>query len=178
MHGLRRIARKITLICGKGYFLSEEAARQICTVDTETLLRSVDFDPRIDLQHIGKSAHVIAVAVRHHYKIEPRKVDALRLGILCKNVGVVPRIEQDSLAIKFNERRISPILLHHGRVAEGVVDNGDLYVLGSVSSAGDAEIANCPANRSNPEKMTCPKWSFCTSSLIVRVVYDRLFVGN
>src|SRR2546421_6360 len=35
-------------------------------------------------------------------------------------------VEKDALTTIFNERGVSPVLLHGGRLAEGVVENGDL----------------------------------------------------
>src|SRR5438045_1506031 len=70
--------------------------------------------------------------MRQDDKIEICKVNALRLNVGGEDVAIIAGVEQDSLAGDLDERGETPILLHRGVGAEGVVEDGDLALgLGS-----------------------------------------------
>ena len=126
VHHFRWCAVIVSLLWRERRVLTIEGAGQVSAIDAEALLGRIDFYPGIHAQEIGHAAHVIAVAVRHDDEVELGQVDALGLRILRQKVGVVAGVEQNALAGILDERGIAPVLLHRGKLAEGVIEHGDL----------------------------------------------------
>jgi hypothetical protein len=68
---------------------------------------------------------VVEVTVRDDHEIQVVEPRAGGFDVSREDVGVVPGVEQDALAAVLHQRRIPPILRHPGRLAEGVVEDGD-----------------------------------------------------
>ena len=69
---------------------------------------------------------MVAVAVRHDDEIQLGEIDALGLDVVGEDVRVVAGVEQNPLAVDFDQGGVAPVLLRRRVLAEGVVENGDL----------------------------------------------------
>ena len=76
---------------------------------------------------------MVAVAMGDDCKIEPSEINASRFDVLRQNIWVVAGVEQDALAIHFDERGKAPVLLHGGILAECVVEDSDAGLRGGRS---------------------------------------------
>src|SRR4029079_10689348 len=63
-------------------------------------------------------------------EVQLGQVDALGLRVLRENIRVVAGVEEDTLAAVLYESGIPPVLLHGGRLAEGIIEDGDLRLGG------------------------------------------------
>ena len=58
-------------------------------------------------------------------EVESLEIDASGSDVLAEDVGIVAGVEENPLSVVLDQRRIAPVLLHRGRLAEGVVEDGD-----------------------------------------------------
>jgi len=104
----------------------DRGARQVAAIHAEPFLGCENFHLGIHAQQICQATHVIAVPMRHDDEIELGQVDAFGPGVLRKSIAVVSRVAQNALPTVLNERGIAPVLLHRRRLAECVIEHGDL----------------------------------------------------
>src|SRR6202162_5012036 len=126
---LGRLAVVVAHLGRERFIAPVEGSRQRRAEDAEVLLRRVDRHARVYAQEIIQAASVVAMAMGDHYEVELGEIDALRLDVVRKDLGVVAGIEQDALASVFDQCGKSPVFPHRRGLAEGVVEDGDLSLL-------------------------------------------------
>ena len=71
-------------------------------------------------------SYMIAVAMRQHDEIEPGEIDAFRFDVAGEGLGVVARVEENPLAVDFDQGGVAPIAPQPRIVlAERVVEHRD-----------------------------------------------------
>src|SRR5215469_7314118 len=95
---------------------------------------------------------MVAVPMRHDNKVQLQQVDAFGLRIVRKDVWVVAGIEQDALSGVFDQRGITPVLLHRRRLAECIVQDSNLWF--GVTACGGARSGSKRC-RTTDEKKNC-----------------------
>jgi hypothetical protein len=79
---------------------------------------------------------MVAMAMRHHYEVEPGEIDTLSRRVLRQHLGVVAGVEQDALACDLDKHGVAPILLQCRIATEGIVEHRDLCLRGGGVPAG------------------------------------------
>ena len=144
--GLRRISIKVTHLRRQGFVALVEGPRQRSPENPEVFLGNVDLRIRVDSEQVVQAAGMVTVAMGHDREVELGKVDPFGLHVVCKDLGIVPGVEENAFATIFDERSKSPILLHRRGLAEGIVENGDLRL------ARLRERCRCAERRPSTEK--------------------------
>ena len=83
-------------------FGGEESARHR-PFEEGAFLRGIDLDAGIDVEQWYQAAGVVAVAMGDDDCVDPGQVDAKFLHVVLEYGGAVARIEQDALAVVFQE---------------------------------------------------------------------------
>ena len=68
------------------------------------------------------------MAVREHDEVDLRQIDVQLFDVGFEFCGIVSRVEEDALAIEFDEGGVTPIQRDAGLGREGIVEDGDLVV--------------------------------------------------
>ena len=68
------------------------------------------------------------MAMRDHHHVQSREVHSQLFDVLLEAYGIVSRIEQDSLAVHFDQCRIAPIRVDARFIGKRVVQNGHLIL--------------------------------------------------
>ena len=117
---------EIAQFCAQGRLGAEEGRKNFCAAKTVGAVGGgVNVDVRIDLEEIFESGSMVGVTMRDNSKVEFAEVHVEDSDVVLEDFGVVPRVEEDALAIVPDESGEPPVASKSRIGAEGVVENSD-----------------------------------------------------
>ena len=88
----------------------------------------VDWHRGVEGENVAEAGGVVAMAVGEHDEVDLRQIDVQLFNVGFEFCGIVSRVEEDALAIEFDEGGVTPIQRDAGFGREGIVEDGDLVV--------------------------------------------------